>query len=173
MIEVWTSESLTTLKTKDLARYLELTRAIDALGAASAAAQGLRTAITSSGRLSSSNHTLYLGGGGGLLKCGRKHLYYWRRDGTTVELEEPMCVLDFFVQVQRQGVGRRLFDAMLQREGVSAARLAYDRPSPKMYRFLAKHYGLRDFAPQPNNFVVFDDYFSSSSCDTKKAVAMP
>jgi hypothetical protein len=48
---------------------------------------------------------------------------------------------------------------MLQAEVVEPHKLAYDRPSPKLKGFLAKHYNLRNFVPQNNNYVVFDDYF--------------
>ena len=79
--------------------------------------------------------------------------------GATSELD-PLCVLDFYVNesCQRKGcdrlrascvshacrardtrgplpftrrLGRTLFDAVVEREGVDAAHLAYDRPSAK------------------------------------------
>lgn len=40
--------------------------------------------------------------------------------------------------------------------------MAYDRPSPKLRGFLSKHYKLKNYVPQNNNYVVFDDYFSDS-----------
>lgn len=49
----------------------------------------------------------------------------------------------------------------LQAENIEPHQLAYDRPSPKLIAFLRKHCGLTEFFPQPNNFVIFDDYFSS------------
>lgn len=48
---------------------------------------------------------------------------------------------------------------MLLRENLQPAQLAYDRPSPKLMAFLAKHFGLTKFRPQNNNYVIFDDYF--------------
>jgi hypothetical protein len=42
------------------------------------------------------------------------------------------------------------------------SRLAYDRPSPKLLAFLAKHFGLKDFVPQSNNFVVYKVYFTGN-----------
>lgn len=48
---------------------------------------------------------------------------------------------------------------MLKKEGVEAKKLAYDRPSLKLKMFLAKHYNLRNYVNQNNNFVVYDDYF--------------
>ncbi|KAI8922920.1 hypothetical protein BC831DRAFT_57315 [Entophlyctis helioformis] len=44
---------------------------------------------------------------------------------------------------------------MAQIEFVIPGQLCYDRPSDKFLSFLSKHYGLHDFVPQPNSFVVF------------------
>lgn len=49
---------------------------------------------------------------------------------------------------------------MLQVEGVKPEKLAYDRPSPKLIGFLKKHYGLSNYVPQNNNYVVFSAYFT-------------
>lgn len=75
---------------------------------------------------------------------------------------KPLCVLDFYVseRVQRGGHGKQLFERMLQDEGVSPEQLAYDRPSPKLINFLAKHYGLKGYLNQSHHFVVFDAYFN-------------
>lgn len=96
----------------------------------------------------------------GILKCGPKHLCYWKQDGTMLELD-VLCVLDFFVSRQRLGIGRRLFDHMLRDQNCHPARLAYDRPSIKMFPFLSKHYSLVNYVPQPYNVVIFDDYFNT------------
>ena len=37
--------------------------------------------------------------------------------------------------------------------------MGYDKPSPKFLNFLNKYYGLNDYIPQYNTFVVFKDYF--------------
>ena len=68
---------------------------------------------------------------------------------------------DFYVHesVQRQGVGIKLFETMIQNEKTEAKNLAYDRPSQKLLYFLKKHYQLSSFIPQNNNFVIYDDYF--------------
>lgn len=77
----------------------------------------------------------------------------------SVEMKElrPLCVLDFYVHesCQRSGIGRKLYDYMLQCEKKTPAKVAYDRPSVKFMSFLAKHFGLRQYTPQTNNFVVF------------------
>merc|ERR1719277_466256 len=59
---------------------------------------------------------------------------------------------------------------MLKAEGVSAERMAYDRPSQKFLAFLQKHFGLSKYTPQSNHFVVFDRYFSTAaSAATQRA----
>eukprot|EP00002_Diphylleia_rotans_P040990 TRINITY_DN9862_c2_g1_i3.p1 TRINITY_DN9862_c2_g1~~TRINITY_DN9862_c2_g1_i3.p1 ORF type:complete len:441 (-),score=96.32 TRINITY_DN9862_c2_g1_i3:250-1572(-) len=140
---------------------------IDAMGAASAKAQGLPQVITNASKLSSSDHRLYVAvlppkAVSGILKVGRKKLFIRTESGEIREIE-PLCVLDFYVHesLQRQGVGLLLFRRMLMSEGVTPQRLAYDRPSPKLLAFLNKHYKLSRYVPQPNNFVVFKDYFES------------
>ena len=77
----------------------------------------------------------------------------------------PLCVLDFYVyeKTQRAGYGRKIFDKMLKAENVHPAKLAYDRPSTKLQPFLKKHFGLSEYIPQNNNFVIFDKYFSSEA----------
>jgi alpha-tubulin N-acetyltransferase 1 len=57
---------------------------------------------------------------------------------------------------------QELFQKMLLREGKDASQLAYDRPSTKLLGFLRKHYGLSNFIPQNNNFVIYQDYFRTS-----------
>jgi alpha-tubulin N-acetyltransferase 1 len=48
---------------------------------------------------------------------------------------------------------------MLEYEQTVPARLAYDRPSPLLINFMSKHFGLKSFVPQNNNYVIFDEYF--------------
>ena len=48
---------------------------------------------------------------------------------------------------------------MLSREKIQPRKLGIDRPSSKFLNFLQKYYGLKDYVPQNNNFVVFKDYF--------------
>ena len=48
---------------------------------------------------------------------------------------------------------------MLEHERTVPSKLAYDRPSAKLIGFMAKHYGLKSYVPQNNNYVVFDEYY--------------
>jgi alpha-tubulin N-acetyltransferase 1 len=100
----------------------------------------------------------------GFIKVGSKALFVRNRSGNIVEMK-PLCVLDFFVDasVQRGGHGKHLFDAMLAHQSVVPAKLAYDRPSPKLLGFLRKYFGLTRFVQQNNNYVVFDDFYTVDS----------
>ncbi|KAG0346231.1 Alpha-tubulin N-acetyltransferase 1 [Podila humilis] len=95
----------------------------------------------------------------GMLKIGEKKLFIVDKAGTMHE-QIACCVLDFYVDgsCQRRGYGKLLFDSMLQVEGVPPNQLAYDRPSPKLYQFLSKHFGLDRHLPQPNQFAIFEGY---------------
>jgi hypothetical protein len=52
---------------------------------------------------------------------------------------------------------------MLLTERLNAKKLAYDRPSNKLLRFLEKNFNLIDYIPQNNNFVVYNDYFENAN----------
>jgi len=108
----------------------------------------------------------------GFLKVGFKQLFIRGRGGEMVEMK-PLSVLDFYVDatVQRGGFGRILFDAMLDHMQSKPAMIAYDRPSHKLMGFLAKHFNLRSYVPQNNNYVVFDDYYSTEK--TISSTKMP
>lgn len=98
----------------------------------------------------------------GLLKIGEKSLYVHDSEGVTRHITAP-CVLDFFVHESRQrsGYGKLMFEYMLNEENVTPDKLAIDRPSEKLLRFLSKHYGLDKAIPQMNNFVVFEGFFDT------------
>ncbi|KAJ3160407.1 Alpha-tubulin N-acetyltransferase 1 [Geranomyces michiganensis] len=95
----------------------------------------------------------------GMIKVGIKNLFLVDEYGRQLQIS-PLCVLDFYIHenYQRKGCGRELFDYMLTIEMQRPGHLAYDRPSPKLLGFLRKHYGLVDYIPQPNNFVVYKEY---------------
>lgn len=150
---------------------------IDQLGNRSAFAQGLVSnrgtpnPITTAYNLGETQARLYIlaqnGPNGapvavGLLKVGYKNLFHSDAHGRTRELPSQICVLDFYVHedYQRGGFGSKLFAAMLQHEGIPPERFAYDRPSPKLIGFMRKHYGLTDFVPQMNKFVIFQQMFN-------------
>ena len=156
----------------------ETAQMIDALGNRSAVAQGLVSArgtpnaITTAYNLGETRARLYILAQNspqhgapvavGLLKIGYKNLFHMGSDGRMKEMPGQICVLDFYIHedYQRGGFGSKLFAAMLQHEGVPPEGFAYDRPSPKLIGFMRKHYGLSNFVPQQNKFVIFEDFFS-------------
>lgn len=74
------------------------------------------------------------------------------------------CLLDFYIHESRQraGLGKILFEAMLQYENIRPEELAIDRPSEKLMGFMRKHYGLSETIPQMNNFVIYSGFFKSN-----------
>jgi len=154
----------------------EAAKLINDMGVGSAIAQGLvgrggPSPITEVHRLSETDARVYILAqqepgyppvAVGLLKVGRKNLFHFDSQGRTRELRDQPCVLDFYVHEdwQRGGFGKMLFEAMLQNEGIEPVKFAYDRPSPKLIGFMRKHYGLSDYVPQQNKFVIFNQFFA-------------
>jgi alpha-tubulin N-acetyltransferase 1 len=163
------------LKTERWCRLAGLGDCINELGRRSAKAQGLRTPVTIFHQLTSGDQRLYVYANldeqpralGGLLKVGRKQLYHWDHDGNHRCLANQLSVLDFYVceEWQRRGIGHRLFEHMISCEQTTPERVAYDRPSPKLLAFLRKHFGLQQFVPQRNNFVIYDAFFQTDPRD--------
>eukprot|EP00930_Biecheleria_cincta_P008269 TRINITY_DN109683_c0_g1_i1.p1 TRINITY_DN109683_c0_g1~~TRINITY_DN109683_c0_g1_i1.p1 ORF type:complete len:400 (-),score=49.81 TRINITY_DN109683_c0_g1_i1:32-1231(-) len=163
---------------RERGRGQDLCAVLEVLGKNSAIAQGLRKPVTL-GHPYLCGQRIYLLADGhvalGLIKVGTKKLYVAPppvaqrkgRSGSVVQdaLQEinPVCALDFYVHesCQRHGYGKLIFDTMLREERLIPAELAYDRPSPKLIGFLAKHFHLTEYRPQNNNFVVFDAYFQA------------
>ena len=96
----------------------------------------------------------------GFIKVGKKHLFIYDEIGVPIEIN-PLCVLDFYTYetCQRKGYGKIMFSEMISKEKILPRKLGIDRPSIKFLNFLQKYYGLKDYVPQNNNFVVFKDYF--------------
>ena len=108
-----------------------------------------------------------------MLKVGPRKLFIRQNSGEIREIM-PLCVLDFYVHesVQRGGHGKMLFEEMLRKENdVHPAKLAYDRPSPKLIGFLGKHYGLKSYVPQNNNYIVFNQYWDPNPPPINKSSA--
>eukprot|EP00729_Bicosta_minor_P009672 gene9672-22944_t len=141
---------------------------VDTIGKASAKAQGLPGIITTSQKLRHSGQRMYILADIesepnkvlGFIKTGEKKLFLHDHKGKMREVT-PTCVLDFYVHesCQRTGFGRVLFDHMLVEEKIHPYKLAVDKPSKKCFGFLAKHYGLKDYRPQSNNYAVFRQFW--------------
>jgi alpha-tubulin N-acetyltransferase 1 len=65
------------------------------------------------------------------------------------------------------GIGRRLFDFVLQMEHVRPELIAVDNPSVAFLGFLAKAYGLDKPVWQNTNYVVFQQLFDLGQGDSK------
>lgn len=108
------------------------------------------------------------------MKVGRKSLYVFDKYGDTKHVNAP-CVLDFYIHESRQraGLGKVLFEHMLEYENLLPEQLAIDRPSEKLLSFLKKHYGkilmkqLRIFFSKSNLFHSFiaEDPTNEQFCD--------
>ena len=161
-ISVLTAESIAASPSAKQSMIVDI---IDQLGSSSAEAQGIAQPMTSVAKLAADQRVYIMcddegSRAVGFLKVGAKHLYHYDKKGKVTELD-PVCLLDFYVHesCQRQGIGRKLVDAMLAAEGQDIKRIAWDKPTEKSLALLSKHYGLSSFVPQPNNYVVFDDFF--------------
>jgi len=161
-----------------------LMNVLDTVGKKSAIAQGLKKPVTYGAPCSLLGQRLYLMVDDkkalGFIKVGPKRLYVslpalYAARGNHTDVKDalkelnPVCVLDFYVHesCQRTGLGRLLFDSMLEGEGLSPAQLAYDRPSNKFLPFLRKHFGLSSYTPQNNNFVIFDEYYKQQQAEPR------
>ena len=138
---------------------------LDKMGEASSQAQNLPTIITTSQKFFTSNHRIVLKAEKdkvlGFIKVGVKKLYLRDRHYNYHEVS-PLCVLDFYVHesVQRKGIGKQLFDYMINFEKKNPKEIAYDKPSDKFLNFLQKYFNLVNFIQQNNNYVVFDEFFN-------------
>ena len=127
-------------------------------------AQQLPAVITSSWKFFGTDHHIYLACEKnkfiGFIKVGYKHLFIYDELGTPREIN-PLCVLDFYTyeKCQRKGYGKIMFNEMMMKEKIEARKMGFDRPSEKFINFLNKYFGLKDYVPQNNNYVVFKDYF--------------
>lgn len=145
----------------------KLDEIINQMGIASAKAQKLPTSITSGSKFWHTDNKIIFRVINnfviGFLKMGKRNLFY-RGFGGQIREIKPLCVLDFYVHenVQRGGHGRAIFDLMLNLYREKPEKLAYDRPSEKLLAFNAKHFGLKRYVPQNNNFVVYDAYFETA-----------
>mgnify|MGYP002626961373 CR=1 FL=1 len=137
---------------------------LNSMGEASSRAQRLNTTITSAHKFFISNHRIFIKAEQnkvlGFIKVGSKKLFL-RDRGFNYHEVNTLCVLDFYVHesTQRRGIGKELFDYMLKFEKKIPTELAYDRPSYKLLNFLNKYFGLNNYIPQNNNYVVFDEFF--------------
>ncbi|CAJ0583687.1 unnamed protein product, partial [Mesorhabditis spiculigera] len=148
---------------------------INKLGICSAKAQCLKNPITSCDRINATDDPqgVYLhwkktgekrSEFQGMLKVGRRSLYLRNRDDVLFN-ETMLCVLDFYVceGERNKGIGKELFDKMLEEEDVQPYQIAYDNPSKMLVAFLKKHYDLDDPIKQSTGLLVFDPIFEDKA----------
>ena len=141
---------------------------LDKMGKLSANAQNLESPITTTSRFFPSNHRLFIKADKnrvfGYIKVGPKKLFLRDRLFNYHE-RRTLSVLDFYVydSVQRQGIGKQLFDYMLNYEKIDPYMLAFDRPTLRLLSFLKKNYGLDNYLTQENSFIIFDKFFEPES----------
>ncbi|CAM9277673.1 unnamed protein product [Hapterophycus canaliculatus] len=154
--------------------------ALNEMGQMSSKAQQQTAPLTTADKLRENADIVYIAcdstGGTvqGFLRLGRKHLFLYP-DGTGPMIErETTCLLDFYVHesVQRQGIGIDLFRSALKEERLTPTEIAYDRPSPKLKPFLAKHFGLHNCLDQPNRFMVFTEHFGLAAAAAAAAASL-
>ena len=74
-----------------------------------------------------------------------------------------LCLIDFYVPEshQRIGIGKTIFQKMLDTEQTQTSKLAYRRPSLEMFSFLKRYYGLTDHITQNTGHIIFKAYLES------------
>lgn len=168
------SEGIAVLRpSQSFPSHRELTEIINRMGQLSAHAQGLPGPITTASKFfNSPDNVLYIKIAGekvvGFIKTGVRRLFHFSEVG--VRELQPLCLLDFYVHesLQRSGFGKELYEFMLQDAQIQPAKIAIDRPSQKLLSFMRKHYGLSQYLPQSNNYVIYSQYFESLQAPERK-----
>ena len=149
---------------------------INEIGNLSSKEQGLKHIITTYSSFSTSdNNKIYLlineneQKALGFIKIGYRKLFLWDRLGIQHEFNK-ICLLDFFVHpnCQRKGYGKIMIDKMLITENLEMKDIPIDRPSLLCLKFMEKHFNLKEFLPQSNNFVIFDQFWDNLNIINKK-----
>lgn len=147
---------------------------INKMGIASSKAQGLNHIITSFSSFISGDNTIYMLLDDenkmvlGFIKVGYRNLFLWDRNGSQHEMK-ILCLLDFFTYpaCQRKGYGKMMIDKMLADQNKQMRQIPIDKPSPLCLSFMKKHFGLSEYLPQSNNYVVFDQFWESPKLNGK------
>ncbi|EUD68072.1 alpha-tubulin N-acetyltransferase [Plasmodium inui San Antonio 1] len=170
------------LRSSDLHSFRKIQRDVDDMGLLSSAEQHLSGILTTLDSVTDQDNTLYCltqqGELIGMLKIGTKRLYLYngkdlhcgsyfyiqrdfRKRGLGLVSTTPTHVERKEMNVEK-GVNvliAELFNFMLRDKAISPSRLCYDNPSYKLRSFLKKHFSPCVLIRQPNNFVIFAEYF--------------
>ena len=140
---------------------------LDKMGELSSKSQNLLVNITTTNKFFPSDQCLIIKADKnkvlGYIKVGPKKLFLRDRICNYHE-RKTLCVLDFYIYdtEQRKGIGREIFDFMLNYKNIEPGELAYDSPTLRFLAFLKRNYGLENFITQENNFTIFDEFFESN-----------
>lgn len=93
------------------------------------------------------------------MRLGRRNLFFAKNNELTC-VNDCLAALDFYIIEQRKGYGFILFSEILNINGTTAVKCAYDRPSQSMLSFLSKNFALPKPIVQHNHYVIFDGFFS-------------
>ena len=139
---------------------------LDKMGELSSKSQNLLVNVTTTNRFFPSDHTLIIKADKnkvlGYIKVGPKRLFL-RDIICNYHERKTLCVLDFYIYdtEQRKGLGKEIFDFMLNYKKINPGELAYDRPTLRFLAFLKRNYGLENYIQQENNFTIYDEFFES------------
>ena len=140
---------------------------LDKMGELSSKSQNLLVNITTTNKFFPSDQCLIIKADKnkvlGYIKVGPKKLFLRDRICNFHE-RKTLCVLDFYIYdtEQRKGLGKEIFDFMLNYKNIEPWELAYDSPTLRFLAFLKRNYGLENFITQENNFTIFDEFFQSN-----------
>ena len=145
----------------------DVKKLINDMGAMSSSVQGLNHTITTFSAFMSGENKIFMlvsedqKEALGFVKIGYRHLFFWDHYGAQREFMNILCLLDFFVHpsTQRKGYGKKLIDKMLETEHKEMKDIPIDKPSPLCLSFMKKHFGLTQFTPQSNNYVIFEQFW--------------
>ncbi|CRG96796.1 alpha-tubulin N-acetyltransferase, putative [Plasmodium gallinaceum] len=165
-IKKYTKNDLLYLRDYSSFSFQKLEKEIEEIGRLSSEDQKLYGTLTSINNIIDQNYTLYCliieNNLIGILKIGSKNLYLY--DKKNLHYQRCTCVLDFYIlnNFQKMGLGIKLFNFMLKDNNIAPSKLCYDNPSKKLQNFLKKYFSPCNLIKQPNNFVIFSEYFDSS-----------
>lgn len=163
-IQKITKESVLDLERLDIISFNRLNSQLNEIGRLSSEDQKLNGILTSLTNLIDKNYIIYClmdeNALIGILKIGAKNLYLYDKD--VMHYLNCLCVLDFYISrtFQRKGLGIKLFNYMLKDNDICPNELCYDNPSTKLQHFLKKYFARQDLIKQPNNYVIFPEFFT-------------
>lgn len=93
----------------------------------------------------------------GFIRYGHQDVYLSDSNQELMKVKNLLIVFDFYVHTtnQKRGIGKELFDKLLEINHITAGDIAYDMLNEKMINFLYKHYSLKNPLRQHNHLYIF------------------